>query len=103
MRFHQPIGIYLLLWPTLWGVWAAANGKPSLKIVCIFVLGSIVMRAAGCVINDIADRQFDRHVKRTTMRPLANKNITVFSALIVFFYLCHLWARISTNAQYLGD
>lgn len=85
MRFHQPIGICLLLWPTLWGVWAAANGKPSLKIICIFVLGSIVMRAAGCVINDIADRQFDGHVKRTSMRPLANKHISVLSAVIVFF------------------
>lgn len=84
MRFHKPIGIYLLLWPTLWGVWAAADGWPSTKMLCVFVLGTILMRAAGCVINDIADRNFDLHVKRTAQRPLTSGQISLKEAWCVF-------------------
>ncbi|MBO2931074.1 UbiA family prenyltransferase, partial [Metapseudomonas otitidis] len=70
-RLDRPIGVYLLLWPTLWAVWIAADGHPSLKNVLVFVLGVAVMRAAGCAINDYADRNFDGHVARTHARPLA--------------------------------
>jgi 4-hydroxybenzoate polyprenyltransferase len=71
MRFDRPIGILLLLWPTLWALWLAAGGVPSLKNLLIFTAGVVVMRAAGCVMNDIADRNFDPHVERTRSRPLA--------------------------------
>ena len=76
MRLNRPIGIYLLLWPTLWAVWIAANGKPSLKIVVIFSLGVVLMRSAGCVINDWADRNFDGQVTRikTVRLPVAQLN-----------------------------
>lgn len=80
MRFHKPIGIALLLWPTLWGVWAAAHGQPSRKIVLIFALGTILMRAGGCVINDIADRKWDGRVQRTRNRPLVSGRISVHEA-----------------------
>ena len=70
-RLDKPIGNLLLLWPTFWAVWIAGNGKPSLKIICIFLFGGLLMRAAGCAINDFADRKLDRHVKRTADRPLA--------------------------------
>lgn len=84
MRFHKPIGIYLLLWPTLWGVWAAAGAWPSLRILIVFVLGTILMRAGGCVINDIADRKIDKHVKRTAQRPLTSGKVSLREALILF-------------------
>ena len=77
MRLHRPNGIYLLLWPTLWAVWIAAEGKPSLKIVLIFSLGVVLMRSAGCVINDWADRDFDGHVARTKDRPIASGAFTL--------------------------
>jgi 4-hydroxybenzoate polyprenyltransferase len=84
MRFDKPIGIYLLLWPTLWGVWAASDGWPSIKILMVFVLGTVLMRAAGCVINDIADRKIDGHVTRTQHRPLACGKVSLPTAWIVF-------------------
>lgn len=87
MRLHRPIGILLLLWPTLWALWIAGAGHPSLKNVIIFVLGTAIMRSAGCVINDIADRKFDGLVARTKMRPLITGAVTVKSALILFFIL----------------
>lgn len=87
MRFHKPIGIFLLLWPSLWALWQAAGGLPPLKILGIFVLGGIIMRAAGCVINDIADRNFDKYVQRTQDRPLTTGAISVKAALILFFGL----------------
>src|SRR5687767_15690771 len=68
VRLDKPIGALLLLWPTLWAVWLAAGGQPSLKIVIVFVLGTFLMRSAGCAINDYADRDFDPHVKRTRER-----------------------------------
>jgi len=90
MRFHKPIGIFLLLWPTLWALWVAAHGFPSMKNLIIFVLGVIFMRAAGCVINDFADRHFDSHVKRTQHRPITTGDISIHSALILFLILCLL-------------
>lgn len=84
MRLHRPIGIYLLLWPTLWAVWVAAGGHPSVKIVIIFSLGVVLMRSAGCVINDWADRNFDGHVTRTKDRPIASGRLPANEALILF-------------------
>jgi len=86
-RLDKPIGIYLLLWPTLWALWIAGEGSPSLKNLVIFVLGVNLMRAAGCVINDYADRNFDGHVTRTRARPLASGRITPREALVFFFIL----------------
>ena len=80
MRLDRPIGTMLLMWPTLWAVWIAGEGTPSLKTVVVFILGVIVMRAAGCVINDYADRDFDGHVSRTTDRPLATGEISARGA-----------------------
>lgn len=84
MRLDKPIGTFLLLWPTLWALFTAANGVPPLGILLIFVLGVIVMRAAGCVINDYADRHFDGKVKRTANRPLATGRATETEAKILF-------------------
>ncbi len=81
MRLDKPIGILLLLWPTLWALWISADGTPDVAIVVIFVLGTVLMRSAGCVINDYADRDFDRHVARTKNRPLAAGLIGVREAL----------------------
>ncbi len=74
-RLHRPIGILLLLWPTLWGVWIASNGHPAWHIVFIFMLGTALMRSAGCAINDYADRHIDKHVKRTQDRPLTSGKV----------------------------
>ena len=90
MRFHKPIGIFLLLWPTMWALWIAGNGHPSIKNIIIFVCGVIGMRAAGCVINDVVDRRWDSEVARTKLRPLAIQEISVNNALILFFGLCML-------------
>jgi 4-hydroxybenzoate polyprenyltransferase len=83
IRLDKPIGTLLLLWPTLWAVWLAADGEPSAGIVLIFVLGTLLMRSAGCAINDYADRDFDPHVKRTRSRPLAAREIAPWEALAV--------------------
>jgi len=83
VRLDKPIGALLLLWPTLWAVWLASGGQPSLKIVVVFVLGTFLMRSAGCAINDYADRDFDPHVKRTRGRPLAAREIAPGEALAV--------------------
>ena len=83
MRLDKPIGILLLLWPTLWGLWWAAGGWPSLKLIVIFILGTILMRSAGCVINDYADREFDKHVERTANRPLTTGRVTTREALLL--------------------
>ena len=82
-RLHRPIGILLLLWPTLWGVWIAGNGHPSWLIVFIFTLGTALMRSAGCAVNDYADRHIDKHVKRTCDRPLTSGKISEREALWV--------------------
>jgi len=86
-RIDKPIGIYLLLWPTLWALWIAAKGMPSLSNLLIFVVGVFLMRAAGCVINDFADRKVDGHVKRTEQRPLASGKISSREALVLFSVL----------------
>lgn len=84
MRLDKPIGIYLLLWPTLWGLWIAAEGFPEQRILVIFVFGVILMRSAGCVINDFADRKIDRHVERTKERPLTSGRVSTAEALTLF-------------------
>jgi 4-hydroxybenzoate polyprenyltransferase len=83
VRLDKPIGALLLLWPTLWGVWLASDGRPTWQIVWIFVLGTFVMRSAGCAMNDWADRDFDAHVERTRERPLAAGTIKPWEALAV--------------------
>jgi 4-hydroxybenzoate polyprenyltransferase len=83
VRADKPIGILLLLWPTLWALWMAAGGKPDPMVVAIFVIGTALMRSAGCAINDYADRDFDRHVKRTAERPLTSGRIKGWEAIMV--------------------
>lgn len=83
-RFDKPIGIFLLLWPTLWGLWIAAEGAPSWDIFKVFVLGVVLMRAAGCAINDFADRGIDGRVKRTKARPLVTGEVSPAVAIAVF-------------------
>jgi len=83
MRLDKPIGIFLLLWPTLWSLLLASGGWPSAKLVSIFVLGTVLMRSAGCVLNDIADRHFDGAVQRTKDRPLVNQQVTLFKAYLL--------------------
>ena len=87
MRLDKPIGTYLLLWPTYWALWFAGAGNPSIKNVIIFTLGVVVMRAAGCVINDYADRNVDGSVERTNSRPLPNGEIQPQHALALFVFL----------------
>ncbi|HEY4973123.1 MAG TPA: UbiA family prenyltransferase, partial [Steroidobacteraceae bacterium] len=82
-RLNRPIGIWLLLWPTLWAVWIAGRGRPDPHLFVIFVVGTVLMRSAGCAINDYADRSFDPHVKRTRERPLAAGRISTLEALIL--------------------
>jgi 4-hydroxybenzoate polyprenyltransferase len=81
LRLDRPIGILLLLWPTLWGLWIAGGGRPDPKTVLIFVLGTVLMRSAGCAVNDFADRKFDPYVARTRDRPLAAGKISAGEAL----------------------
>ena len=88
MRLDKPIGIFLLLWPTLWALLVASEGQPDPKIVVIFILGVIVMRSAGCVINDYADRDIDRHVSRTQNRPLTAGRLSTTDAKLLFIVLC---------------
>jgi len=83
MRLDKPIGILLLLWPTLWGIWIATAGHPSAMLLWIFTLGTVLMRSAGCVINDYADRDFDPHVARTKDRPLAAGLVSKKEALLL--------------------
>jgi 4-hydroxybenzoate polyprenyltransferase len=82
-RLHRPIGILLLLWPTLWALWIAADGNPGVTNVIVFVLGTVLMRSGGCAINDYADRDFDVHVERTKDRPLAARRISTDEAVMV--------------------
>ena len=84
MRMHRPIGVWLLLWPTLWAIWIASAGRPDPKVFLILVLGTIVVRAAGCVINDFVDRKIDPKVARTADRPLATGEVAPVEALILF-------------------
>ncbi len=83
-RLNRPVGIWLLLWPTLWALWLASRGKPDARLFIIFVSGTVLMRSAGCAINDYADRSFDPHVERTKERPLAAGRISTVEALVLF-------------------
>jgi 4-hydroxybenzoate polyprenyltransferase len=90
MRVDKPIGILLLLWPTLWALWFAAEGTPVFSNLIIFILGVILMRSAGCVINDYADRDFDLHVRRTKERPLTSGRVSSKEAKLLFLFLVTL-------------
>jgi 4-hydroxybenzoate polyprenyltransferase len=83
-RLDRPIGIWLLLWPTLWALWIASHGRPNARLFLIFVVGTVLMRSAGCAINDYADRSFDPQVERTKDRPLAAGRISTIEALLLF-------------------
>ncbi len=98
-RFDRPIGTWLLLWPALWALWIAGTGKPDSKVLIVFALGVLVMRAAGCVINDFADRDIDPHVKRTRERPLAARRVSPAEALVLFLVLsgAGLWLVTRLN------
>ncbi|MDM1546054.1 4-hydroxybenzoate octaprenyltransferase [Ignatzschineria indica] len=87
MRVEKPIGSYLLMWPTLWGIWIASEGLPSAKVLIIFMLGVFIMRSAGCVINDIADRDIDKFVERTKDRPLTSGKVTTKEAVSLLLLL----------------
>jgi 4-hydroxybenzoate polyprenyltransferase len=86
-RFNRPVGTWLLLWPALWALWVAGEGTPNQKVLIVFVLGVVVMRAAGCVINDFADRDIDPHVRRTRDRPIAARRVSPVEALVLFVVL----------------
>lgn len=93
-RLNRPIGILLLLWPMLWALWLAADGVPALDTLLVFLLGTVLMRSAGCVINDYADRDFDGHVERTRDRPLAQRHVSEREALVLFGVLVGLAALL---------
>ena len=88
MRLDKPIGTLLLLWPTLWALWLSSAGRPDWMLVWVFALGTLLMRSAGCVINDFADRDFDQHVERTRERPLTTGQVSSREALALFALLC---------------
>ena len=92
-RLDRPIGIWLLMWPMLWALWIASSGRPIPRVLIVFVLGTVAMRSAGCVINDFLDRNVDPYVRRTRDRPLAARLVTPFEALAVFlvFIAIALW------------
>ena len=98
-RFDRPIGTWLLLWPALWALWVAGAGRPDQKVLIVFALGVIVMRAAGCIINDFADRDIDPHVTRTRERPLAARRVSPLEALALFVLLgaAALWLVTRLN------
>ncbi|MEO8308088.1 MAG: 4-hydroxybenzoate octaprenyltransferase [Pseudomonadota bacterium] len=106
MRLDRPIGIFLLLWPTLWALWIASGGVPPLKLLLVFVAGTVVMRSAGCVINDFADRDIDPKVKRTRQRPLAARRVSPYEALALFvvLVLLALWlvTRLDRHTVYFS-
>jgi len=106
MRLHKPIGIFLLLWPTLWALWLASYGRPSEQVFVVFVIGVILTRSAGCVINDYADRDFDARVQRTKDRPLATKKLEPGEALIVFaalsLFAVSLVSTLNRTTQWLA-
>jgi len=87
MRLDRPIGFWLLLWPALWALWISADGRPSERVFAIFIAGTFLMRAAGCVINDYADRRIDPHVRRTAARPLVRGAVSPAEALALFAVL----------------
>ena len=100
IRFNRPAGWLLLLWPTLSALWLASGGFPGWHLLVVFVLGTFLMRSAGCCVNDVADRDFDKHVKRTAQRPVTSGALTVKQALMAgaFLALCAFGLVLSTNA-----
>jgi len=90
MRLDKPIGIWLVMWPMLWSLWIASEGQVSIKILLIFLSGTVIMRSAGCVLNDFADRKIDPHVKRTQNRPIASGKVSEKEAIILFIILMSL-------------
>ncbi|MFM7396447.1 MAG: 4-hydroxybenzoate octaprenyltransferase [Gammaproteobacteria bacterium] len=105
-RFDRPIGTLLLLWPALWALWISAGGVPDPKLVLIFVLGTLLTRSAGCIINDFADRDIDPHVERTRERPLAARRISPYEAIALFVFLMllafSLVLQLDTNTVMLS-
>ena len=99
IRLDKPVGILLLLWPVLWALWIAAEGTPDLDVLTIFILGVIVMRSAGCVLNDLADRDLDRHISRTSDRPITSGRVKPLEAvgLTVVLLLCALLLVLNLN------
>lgn len=109
MRLDKPIGILLLLWPTLWAIWLASSGQPDYAILAIFTAGVVLMRSAGCVLNDFADRHFDPHVKRTRKRPLASGKVSVAEAMLLAgvlsfcaFLLVLFCNRLTITLSFIG-
>ena len=106
MRMHRPIGIWLLMWPALWALWISSGGRPDQRVFVVFLLGIFLMRSAGCVINDYADRDFDPHVMRTRERPLAAGRVSPGEALLLFAALSSLAVglllTLNPLAQLLG-
>ena len=106
MRLDKPIGIWLLLWPTLWALWLAGEGHPDGGVFLVFVLGVVIMRSAGCVLNDFADRNIDPYVERTRMRPIASGQVAPMEALTLFVALSlvaiGLAAMLNRPAQVLA-
>jgi len=104
MRLDKPIGTLLLLWPTYWALWLSADGIPSFNVLIVFTLGVFLMRSAGCVINDFADRKIDGKVKRTANRPLATGIVSSKEALMLFFVLLMLsfFLVLTMNALTIG-
>jgi 4-hydroxybenzoate polyprenyltransferase len=100
MRLDKPVGIWLLLWPELWALWIAGGGRPQPRVLIIFLLGTVVMRSAGCVINDFADRNLDPYVRRTKDRPLAARRIGPKEALALFFVLACLALYIALQLDF---
>lgn len=96
MRIDKPIGIWLLLWPTLWALWLAGEGHPDSGLFVVFVLGVFVMRSAGCVLNDFVDRKIDPYVERTRMRPIASGAVAPSEALVLFIALSLIAVGLAT-------
>ena len=90
MRLDKPIGIFLLLWPTLWALWIATHGHPPVKLTIVFISGVVIMRAAGCVINDLADQNIDKQIRRTQKRPLTTGAVSLPEAVSLFIFLCFI-------------
>ena len=101
MRLDRPVGTWLLLWPALWALWIAGAGRPNPRVLIVFVLGVVVMRAAGCVINDFADRDIDPHVRRTRDRPLAARRVSPVEALVLFAALLGVALYLVTRLDLL--
>jgi len=101
MRLDRPVGTWLLLWPALWALWIAGAGRPRPQVLLVFVLGVVVMRAAGCVINDFTDRNIDPHVQRTRDRPLAARRVSPSEALLLFALLLAVALYLVTRLDLL--